>query len=478
MLTVDRRLGLIYFCLAGVEMAWFTTFFLLFYAPLSQGRPALVFLGLFGVQIAFVLALELLSLLELDWPFYELSVIGFIIASTLLFVRVWLYWGMPPGDFTWLGNTLGALFEFYRHLRPELILILTSLFLWQRAANATSRDVGFFGVGFSFRLGLLLLILGGALLGAFRGQNATPLLWLFMALGLTGVAVARTREKATAARSSGSLASLGRLGQLLVAVGVPVGGVAWLSLYYTPAGIKHTFISVSKPLWTVLGPLLVTLFGVLLWLLQPILILLEWLLGQLAFTLDWTFLQDLSHIFAQANPATDMSKPSEGLLAGLPAWLWTGLRYALVILVVAIVLGFILLFLERTRTKPKPEEGEEEDAERLTLGGASLERGVRWLRSMAGLVGRFGLSRQLLAAISVQNIYANICRLARRRGYPRRAAQPPDAYLPFLQQAFAGHEEALARITAAYMQVHYGDQPVSPFELAQLRRDYQQVRAS
>jgi hypothetical protein len=478
MLTVDRRLGLIYFCLAGVEMTWFTTFFLLFYAPLSQSRPALVFLGLFGVQMAFMLALELLNLLELGWPFYELSVVGFIIAGTLLFVRVWLYWGMPLGDFTWLANTLGALFEFYRHLRPELTLILTSLFLWQRAANATSRDVGFFGVGFSFRLGLLLLILGGALLGAFRGQNATPLLWFFMALGLTGVAVARTREKATAARSSGSLASLGRLGQLVVAVGLTVGAVAWLSLYYTPSGIKNTFISVSRPIWTVLGPLLLTLFGVLLWLLQPALILLEWLIGQLAFKLDWTFLQDLSRIFAQGNPATDVSKPPEGLLAGLPTWLWTGLRYALVILVVAVVLGFILLFLERGRTKPRSEEGEEEDAERLTLGGASLERGVRWLRNMAGLVGRFGLSRQLLAAISVQNIYANICRLARRRGYPRRAAQPPDAYLPLLQQAFAGQEEALARITAAYMQVHYGDQPVSPLELAQLRRDYQQVRAS
>jgi hypothetical protein len=478
MLISERRLGLIYFCLAGLEMAWFTTFFLLVYPPLSQSRPALVFSGLFGVQIAFMLALELLNLLELDWPFYELSVAGLIIAGTLLFVRVWLYWGMPLGNFAWLSNTLGALFEFYRELRPELVLIFASLFLWQRAANATSRDVGFFGVGLSFRLGLLLLILGGSLLGAFRGQNATPLLWPFLALGLTGVAVARTREKATGARSSGSLASLSRLGQLLVAVGVTVGGVAWLSLYYTPAGIKHTFFIVLKPLWTVLGPVLLTLFGVLLWLLQPILILLEWLLRQLAFTLDWTFLRDLSRIFTQSNPPTDVSKPPEGPLAGLPAWLWTGLRYALVILVIAIVLSFILLFLDRTRTKPGPEEGEEDNAERLTLGGATLGRGVRWLRGMAGLVGRFGLSRQLLAAISVQNIYANICRLARRRGYPRRPAQPPDDYLPVLQQAFAGQEEALARITDAYMRVHYGDQPINSLELGQLRQDYQQVRAS
>jgi hypothetical protein len=45
-----------------------------------------------------------------------------------------------------------------------------------------------------------------------------------------------------------------------------------------------------------------------------------------------------------------------------------------------------------------------------------------------------------------------------------------------LQRVFAGHEQALARLTAAYMQVHYGDQPVTPGELAQLREDYDRVR--
>jgi hypothetical protein len=84
----------------------------------------------------------------------------------------------------------------------------------------------------------------------------------------------------------------------------------------------------------------------------------------------------------------------------------------------------------------------------------------------------------LLAAISVQNIYANLCRLARQRGYPRHPAQPPDDYLPVLAQAFSGQEEALTRITAAYMRVHYGDRPVTPDELAEVRRDYRLVRKS
>ena len=158
----------------------------------------------------------------------------------------------------------------------------------------------------------------------------------------------------------------------------------------------------------------------------------------------------------------------------LPALATTG--FVLILVVIAAVLGFVLLFLDRMRVRRDQDEAEGESGERVTLGGSTLGRGARWLRNMTGLVRRFGLSRQLLAAISVQNIYANLCRLARQRGYPRHPAQPPDDYLPDMAQAFDGQEEALARITAAYMQVHYGDQPVSVAELAQLRQDYQQIR--
>lgn len=478
MLLTNRRLGLIYFCLAGMEVAWFTPFFLLFYRPLETSTPWTVFLGLFATLLAFILMLELLNLLQVEWPYYELAVVGLIIVNSLLFVRLWLYREMPLGDFIWLGTTLGALFDFQQGIRLELILILTSALLWQRASSATSRDIGFFGVGLSFRLGLLLLILGASLLSLIGEQNPMPLLWTYLGLGLTAVALARTHEKAIGARSLGSLASLRRLGQLLLAVGITVGAVAWLSLFYTPDGIKRTLLTWLKPLWTLLSPVLQWLLQILFWVLEPVLTWLLWLLRQLVERLDWSFLQGLMDA-SEENPMQEqLSEPGEGVLSGLPPWVWISLRYLLILLAILVVLGLILLFLDRMRVKPEGEEGEEESGEELTMGGATLGRGVRWLRDMAGLVRRFGLSRQLLAAISVQNIYANLCRLARQRGYPRHPAQPPDDYLPTLQQAFADQEEALARITVAYMQVHYGDQPVSAAELARLRQDYNQVRSS
>jgi hypothetical protein len=477
MLLTSRRWGLLHFCLAGMEMAWLTPFFLLFYRPLDNRAPVLAFLGLFSALLMFILMLELLNFLELDWPFYELTVLGLIVISSLLFVRLWRYTGMPLTDFSWLANTLSALFDFLRGVRPELVLILTSVLLWQRAANATSRDLDFFSVGISFRLGLLLLILGASVFSALIGRDARPILWLYLGLGLTAVSLARTYDKATDARSTGSLLSLRRLGQLLLSVGVTVASAAWLSFLVTPRSIKSTLGTWMKPLWRLLSPVLHLLRQVVLWLLEPIFLWLQWLLSWLLERLDSSFLEGLLNASDSEFEMDQMAEQGEGILSAVPAWAWTGLRYLLILLAIAVLLSFVLLFLGRVRAEPSRDEAEEEHAEEVTLGGATLGRGVRWLRDMAGLVRRFGLSRQLLAAISVQNIYANLCRLARQRGFPRHPAQPPDDYLPDLAQAFIGWEEALARITAAYMQVHYGDQPLTTAELARIRQDYQRVRA-
>lgn len=475
MWLTSRRWGLLYFCLAGMEMAWFTPYFLLFYWPLEGYSAWVAFLGLFGALLGFILMLEFLSLAGLDWPFYELAVAGLVILSSLLFVRLWFYTAMPAGDLRWLGNTLGALFDFQQGIRPELVLILTSVFLWQRAANATSRDTGFFTVGLSFRLGLLLLIVGAAVAQALRGQDARPILWLFLGLGLTAVALARTHDKAADMQSRGALLSPRRLGQLLLAVGVTVGLAAGLSFLYTPDTIKQFLLTWLRPLWTLLSPAL----RLLLRLLEPVIIwLVDMLIGLLT-GLDWSFASQFLESLGQRMAEGQTAQPEQVMPVVWPPWVWSTLRTLLVLLAIALALGLVLIFLERMHIRPDGrEEREEEGGEELSLGGAALARGVRWLRDMAGLVRRFGLSQQLLAAISVQNLYANLCRLARQRGYPRRPAQPPDDYLPALAQAFPGQQEALARITVAYMRVHYGDQPVSPAELSQLRQDYQQVQGN
>jgi hypothetical protein len=475
MLLSDRRRGLIYFCLAGAEMAWITPFLgLLFYLQGWEWPIVAVFGRLFAILLVWMLALELLNRFDVDAPYYQLAVLGLIIVGSFLLVRFWLYGGTPVHDFRWLPNIFAALFNIHQGLRPELVLILTSLLLWQRAASATSRSLDFFSAGVSFRLGILLLILGAGLLNRVTGQEVISLFWVYLGLGLTAVSLARINEKAAGARSGGKLLPLRRLAQMLIAVGLTVGGIAWLSLFYTPDRIR-TALGWLKPLWTVLGLLLLPLIQAFLWVLERVLMLLFQLLSQLLAGLDWEALETLVENIASLS---EMMQRGEGATLTMPPWVLTGVRYGAVLLAILVILGLVLLYLDKIRSRPRQDAAEEEIGEEITLGGGIMSRGVRWLRDMAGLVRRFGLSRQLLAAISVQNIYANLCRLASQRGYPRHPAQPPDDYLPVLGQVFAGQEEALARITTAYMLVHYGERPVSRAELAQIRKDYDQVRAA
>ncbi len=475
MLLGERRLRLMYLCLAGMEMAWITPFAaLLLYRHGLGWSPVLIFLRLLSALLLWILALDVLNRLEVASPRYELSVAGLLVLGTLGLVRIWLYWGAPVADLSWLRATFDALFNFHQGLRPELMIVLIGLLLWQRATSATSRSLDFFNVGVSFRLGILLLILGGGLLNHVTGQDATALLWLYLGLGLVAVALARIRDKASSGGSAGKLMPAGRIGQLMAASAMTVGAVAGLSLLYTPSSIR-TVLSWLGPLWTALGVLLEPLGMVLLWVIEITIKGLYWLLSHLVAGANLELLEQLRERFAEL--LTVMQR-SEATPVNVPPWLLAALRYAGVLLALLILVGIILLSLRKIRDRQRGEEFEEELDEQVTLGGNTLGRGWKWLRDRVGLVRRFGVGRELLAAISVQNMYANLCRLAGQRGFPRHPAQPPDRYLPVLVEAFGGYREALSRLTVAYMRVHYGDRSVTIGELARLRRDYDQVRTS
>ncbi len=130
----------------------------------------------------------------------------------------------------------------------------------------------------------------------------------------------------------------------------------------------------------------------------------------------------------------------------------------------------------RTSKRNLQDEAEEVNAERVTMGGDLLGRGLDRLRNLVDLVRRYGVGSQLLAAISIQNIYANMSRLARQRGYPRPASQPPDTYLPALAEAFPGRTEEIERITSAYMRVEYGERTLEENELSSLRTDLRRLQ--
>jgi hypothetical protein len=467
MLLTQRRVALLHVCLTAMQAGWITPFVLLLYP--HTATPWSVFALVLGVLLSWMLTLELLSR-RFESPAYDGISLLLMFGTSLLLVRLLLY-RAGPWDMDWLAQAVRDTIEFDAGLPPVLVVLGANLLLWQRATAATSQDLSFFGVGVTFRMGMLLLFAGGGAYAVARGVELTGFLWVYFAAGLAGVSLARIGEKAVDAQSAGAVLPAQRLSQVLAAVGVTLGLAMVASLAYTPEGVRR-FLRLFTPLWELVRPLLLALLITFGRLLEPLAL---WLEGVITRMLR-------ARAFGEEAGPAPLPGNAPNPLANLPAWPFELLQSGLIILMlIGTVLGllvFLLVYLERVRRERARVEGEEEDRDPGSFGGGIFGRGLTALRDAIRLSRRLGIGRQLLAAISVQNIYANLARIAGQHGRSRRPAQPPDDYLPVLASVFPGQDAALVRITNAYMRVHYGDHPVGTDELAALREDYRAVRAA
>ncbi len=479
MLRANRRHRLLYLALAAMEVAGSLPFvhFLLRPPPAQGAQTALLLFACFyATFLFFMLAADLLNRRAVDSPAREIVLLLVVTGTAPAMAWLLAYSPIAPLGTTvrgfWLVDLGQGLVNFTAGLRPGPLVLGYTLFLWWRVAAMTSRDMGFFAVGLSFRFGLLLALLGNGLLSlrtldtdANVPSAPAVYLFLFVGAGLTATALARIDDKAFLAdRSSGALLPWGRFAQILAGVAATLGLSALVAAVYSPRGFS-AFFGLFAPFTGVLGTVLQWAVAALLWLLMPLFNLLERLILRLT---------------SGAEPLPpvplDAALPSEytsftRLVSESPL-----LRYCLVGLALLVGAGLIALFFARTLAALRRDEPEEDTPAPLEIEAGGGPRTRR--RGLWGLARRYGLGRRLLAAISVQNLYANVCRLARRRGQPPPPAQPPVAYLPRLESALPGHAAALARLTDAYMRVHYGDEPASPEELAQLRRDYEAIRTT
>lgn len=488
MLFTNRRIRLIFVALAGMEAAVLAPFLLLLFrvewlwreggSLLAIPPLSLVFfvwLGLLGM----ITAIDLLGRSRLSDQHYRLAIVGLVLFSGLLGVRWVLYRGVGTLNFRWLAEIADGLVNFHLGLRPGVFLLFFIGLLWLRASSASGRLTTFFSVGVSFRLGVLLILLGGGILALrfpAQGATATLLATLFVGLGLMAVSLARSDEKAEdAAGSIGASLPWDRLAQLALAVALTIGLSLALAGFFTPDRIR-AILAFFNPLWNLLGNLLFLALLALSFVLEKIV---SWLFAWLAPLLaNVDIARALGDAFSrltippefQENQPTPAGPPNETILMLLRAGLVVG------VLVLLLVIVYVLVV--RRRARARADEEEVAAAESLSFGGAALRRGWRRLRNLAGLVRRYGLGRELLDAISVENLYANLCRLARQRGQPRQPSEPPDAYLPRLVLAFPGQDESLGILTEAYMRVYYGEQAVSGEELENLRGLYENVRTA
>ena len=488
MIFTNRRVRLIFIALAGMEAVVLAPFLLLLFrvewlwrggegllAIPPQSLVLFVWLGLLGM----IGAIDLLGRSRLSDQKYRLAIVALMLITGLLGVRLLAYRGTGIVNLRWLGETFDGVVNFHRGLRPGAFLLFFTGFLWLRASSASGRMLTFFSVGVSFRLGVLLVLLGGGVLAVrFPGQSdsAIFLAALFVGLGLTAVSLARSDDRAeSAAGSVGASLPWDRLLQLAFAVALTVGLALALAGFFSPERVR-TILAFFDPLWNLLGTLFFFLLLALSFVLEKIV---GWLFAWLAPLLAGNDLaQTFANTFSRFVLPDDLQpdRVPEGGPANETVLMLMRAAFALAVLVVLVAIVYVLVV--RRRGRSGTDEEEKAEPESLTFGGDALRRGWQRLRTLAGLVRRYGLGRELLDAISVENLYANLCRLARQRGHARQPSEPPDDYLPRLALAFPGHDDALARITEAYMRVSYGEQAIGGEELTSLRAAYERVRSS
>ncbi len=390
--------------------------------------------------------------------------------STLIVIHDMLFAHIAFWNPEWIRTAMFNLIDLDHGLQPETVVLLTNLFLWLRASWATSRNLTTLGVGNTFKVAFLLLLLTTAAT-VIKPRVVVPVSFVavYLALGMVALTTAQGMERAMRSQTAGSPFPLGRMAQLLGVVGVFLA-LAWAAMTYLP-----------RPIHAVLGWVPGAVEGIVV-VLQIILVLA--VVASAEFGRWIGSLLGIHEAEGNAVQATSIQTLMEELQRQLekdgsnsivlPPWVLLLLRFLPLALILLTAVVVFWLIARRHRRRMRSAEAEEAAGDFDQSG--FLRDSLAQLRNLADMIKRFGVSQQLLAAISVQNIYANLCRIAAQAGHPRTPSTPPDAYLPVLNNVFTGQDEALRAITDAYMRVHYGDHPLTARELAGLQADYRRIR--
>ncbi|MCO6453177.1 MAG: DUF4129 domain-containing protein [Caldilineales bacterium] len=458
--------------LIGMELSWFTPLILSLHRRSWDFSPGWYLAGIAAMMAMMMLVAHFLSSRQVDSPQFELTVLAAILIMGLLLVRVYVFSAEPLLAMTWFSQ---AFFGSDPRRVDTILVLITFAFLWWRGVSFMQREIGFFTVAFDFRKGVLLLIVAIALYSFLSGRSANFFVYTFFFCSLVAVALGRVEDKARVSGGKGKAFDSLWLG-IIVAAALALVGLGLLAARVWSLGSFRALGNLLRPLGSFLGPVIERSALAVLSLFEPVFIL---MIGVLQSVWGWILrgatqlrLIDNQDIAAQLEQA-------EIQTLTLPPWLARGLGYGIPLVFLALILFILVAKLQRRRAYRRGDgEPETVDAVFGVEGAGLAGLGRRLRRGLQERWARLTARSQLYAAISIRHIYANLLRLAERRGYPRQPAQTPNDFLPQLILAFPGQEENLRTVTAAYNAVEYGEIPTDPAELDRLRSAWRAIQTA
>ncbi|GAB4576220.1 MAG: DUF4129 domain-containing protein [Anaerolineae bacterium] len=455
---LDPRRELTHVLVALMEAMWIAPWFAVIFPGAQMMAPQDL---LTYVALNMLIALLLVRILDSRGMWENLRQLVFLLGMAI--AVLWAVGVMFPPDQTppvleIISDNVGAI----RRLSiPPLIpaLVLVSLVWWRglRLALVTPTPIR---VAFGMRLGIIMFF-ASALIPQAQQVTLTALPPFFF-FGLLGISFARALSLRELSSQSATFGPRWAGFMVLSAVGITALGLVIAAIV---GGLDpETFAAIVEPI--ISGTIFLVAF-----LMTPIFLvtgaLIEAIVNALTASgaLEDFQIPEVVDQIQQGDPNQQVGQLEQALRQVLSFIdRLGGVQFCLSVLIVLGVVLLIVLTLRRQSRSGYGDPEEREDLEGDALAGLRdmLRRGRDALNNALQTVSRFGFGRDLLAALTVRRVYAQMARLAAEDGHPRAASQTPYEYQSALEIAYPDKRDAIATITEAYVRVRYGEVPETP----------------
>lgn len=456
-MKLDWRRGILYVTTIGMEGCWLYALMALLNNKVADGR-----LFVWGILVLYPVAFIFnIFLVRLRWPKAGIQTVSWLgwVVGMLLMVKVQLFGNLPLSDPAWLLSIPRSIAEVIYVFRPELLILLSTGVLWWLGRRLARRICNFAAMVSEFQFGLVMLVFIFFVTSQLRVTlgNAVPIALSFFLFALVGTSMAHALE-----------------------------GTSWLSGLYQGHWSGLLLVSIS----------LILLLGLLIsWAVTPDLLQVIWAGIKWAWGLIWGLIMKvflfLASLFPESEPVEPPPMPSmpavepdEGFSLTMPEWLRSGLRLALSILWI----GLILLALWRIssdifrwlRRKLASMAGAEFEPMPGAFKADFLGLLKRILLGLLGLKLPFRLRGKKGAfppeVASVRQIYRQLLRWAAAGGYPRHIAQTPHEYCYILVGLLPEAKGDLDLVTQQYVKTRYGALLSTGDELNELSQAWNRIK--
>ncbi|HLY27030.1 MAG TPA: DUF4129 domain-containing protein, partial [Aggregatilineales bacterium] len=351
-----------------------------------------------------------------------------------------------------------------------LVSAILVVLLWYRAQAIASDLITPMRTAFDFRLGIVMMIFAALIQDQRIHTFTLALLPLFFFAGLLATSLARlsslyisrTVQRTTfsgrwLALNAGSAALVNGLGLLLATLltGISLGGMSAL--------LQQLLAGIGTILLAILYPVLVVIDAIA-----------SWLAEHLSSVFAKLQVPQIGNTFntAQASAAPSNQAALVMILTAL-----------FKVILLALLFGAALLLLTRLLQRRETDKsGNDEEREHMASQnvlkgvGAALRHALSSLQAALPIDWLTG--RRLLDAMSIRWQYARLAERAGALGFPRGEAETPFEYQSQLKQAFPGYEDQIKLVTAAYVNVHYGELPDNPQGFAAVKESVDAMLAN